>query len=463
MPSSNETVKPATAADAQEQSGTVAGPALPLDPSQPVSADEMMSQEEISALLAEIKAEQTAAASQPPADQAEEANSEPLPAATAANASKPADVPPSAAQTAPAGIGRLPAVKPLVLLASALILLALAGLSGYIAAIQTPEAAAGNSLETQLKARGVRYLPDDFVKYAGRGNKEITDLFLQSGMPPDAYRSSDGFTPLMAAASFGRLEIISRLLEQGASPNSKDKDGQTALMKAAAYNYPEAAGLLLQAGADYSISDSRGRNAASLALEQKDPQMLKLLAQAGIIKTAAAPAAGKSGPQPAAQPQPPQAQPVEFTLAGRKAGYMQIGQPLASVYQQYSRKNATITTNHTPYPTVKIYLDGRATPSLIASVSIRNQGADQIIDGIQVCDERFKTARGIGINSTLGELRQTDGFDDIRHIDQSLYAIAKNIAFELSISLDTLPFEWLETGQTSSLSDNITIQRIIVR
>nr|WP_092073131.1 ankyrin repeat domain-containing protein [Dendrosporobacter quercicolus]NSL48766.1 ankyrin repeat domain-containing protein [Dendrosporobacter quercicolus DSM 1736]SDM54574.1 Ankyrin repeat-containing protein [Dendrosporobacter quercicolus] len=463
MPSSNETVKPATAADAQEQSVTVAGPTLPLDPSQPVSADEMMSQEEISALLAEMKAEQTAA-SQPPAGQAETADGEPPAAATAANGSKSVDVPSPAAQKAPAGIGRLPAVKPLVLLASALILLALAGLSGYIAAIQAPEAAAGNSLETQLKARGVRYLPDDFVKYAGRGNQEITDLFLQSGMPPDAYRSSDGFTPLMAAASFGRLEIISRLLEQGASLNSKDKDGQTALMKAAAYNYPEAAGLLLQAGADYSISDSRGRNAASLALERKDPQMLKLLAQAGIIKADAAPAPGKAGPQPAGQPpQQPQAQPAEFTLAGRKAGYMQIGQPLASVYQQYSRKNATITTDHTPYPTVKVYLDGRATPSLIGSVSIRNQGIDQIIDGIHVYDERFKTVRGIGINSTLGDLRQAGGFDDIRHIDQSLYAIAKDIAFELSISIDTLPFDWLETGQTSSLSDNITIQSVIVR
>lgn len=460
MPSSNETVKPATAADAQEQSVTVAGPTLPLDPSQPVSADEMMSQEEISALLAEMKAEQTADS---PADQAEAAGSEPPSAAAAANGSKSAAVPSPAAQKAPAGIGRLPAVKPLVLLASALILLALAGLSGYIAAIQAPEAAAGNSLETQLKARGVRYLPDDFVKYAGRGNQEITDLFLQSGMPPDAYRSSDGFTPLMAAASFGRLEIISRLLAQGASLNSKDKDGQTALMKAAAYNYPEAAGLLLQAGADYSISDSRGRNAASLALERKDPQMLKLLAQAGIIKADAAPAPGKAGPQPSGQPQQPQAQPAEFTLAVRKAGYMQIGQPLASVYQQYSRKNATITTDHAPYPTIKVYLDGRATPSLIGSVSIRNQGIDQIIDGIHVYDERFKTVRGIGINSTLGDLRQAGGFDDIRHIDQSLYAIAKDIAFELSISIDTLPFDWLETGQTSSLSDNITIQSVIVR
>lgn len=457
MPSSNETVKPAAAANARDQANNAPGPVLPLDPSQPVSADEMMSQEEISALLAEIKAEQESSPKQ---------NSSELPAETGSTAIAPqtAQAAPQAdAQTDIAGISKLTAFKPLVMI-TALILLLLVGSGAYFAATvsqATPEQAGINQPEAQLKTMGVRYLPDDFVKYAGRGNKQITELFLKSGMSPDVYRSSDGFTPLMAAASFGRLETISLLIKQGASLNSKDKDGQTALMKAAAYNYPEAAQLLLQTGADYSISDNRGRTAASLALEKKDPQMLKLLTQAGIVKPNVS-GAEKTASRPAAvekQPSPP----VEFSLAGRKAGYMEIGQPLTNLYQQYDRKNAAVTTVYTPSPAVKVYLDGRATPSLIGSVSIRNQGTDKIIDGIQVFDDRFKTAAGIGINSTLGDLRKADAFSDIKHIDQSLYAIAKGIAFELAISMDTLPVEWLETGQTSSLSDNIRIQSIIVR
>ncbi|GBG55292.1 hypothetical protein SPFL3102_00718 [Sporomusaceae bacterium FL31] len=318
------------------------------------------------------------------------------------------------------------------------------------------QSSSNNPQASKLTAMGIKYLPDELVKYAGRGNKEVTNLFLQAGMSPNSYRISDGFTPLMAAASFGRLEIINFLIEHGADVNAKDKDGQTALMKAVAYNYPQAAKILLQAGADSSTRDTRGNTASSLAAEKKDPEVLKLLPQAAGQPDTAKPVKAEPSEQPVKEPQP------EFVLANDKAGYMQIGQSIESLYKLYNKRASSISTVSTPYPEVNIYLDGRSTPSLSGSVSIRNQGKLQLIDGIRIDDERFRTADGIGINSTLGELRRANAFKEIKHIEQSLYAVSTGMAFELAVSLEHIA-DWLTTGSSSSLPDDIKIQSIILK
>ncbi|QJW46867.1 ankyrin repeat domain-containing protein [bacterium BFN5] len=347
--------------------------------------------------------------------------------------------------------------KPLMIAGGLLLALLIGFTASFLNASITisSDQPSSNTQTTKLTAMGIKYLPEEFVKYAGRGNKEVTELFVQAGMSPNSYRPSDGFTPLMAAASFGRLEMINYLIEHGADVNAKDKDGQTALMKAVAYNYPQAAKLLLQAGADSSVRDIRGNTAISLASEKKDPEVLKLLPQAAG-QPAAQPAKTQAAEQPLKEPQP------EFILASNKAGYMQIGQSVESLYKLYDKKAASISTVSTPYPAVSIYLDGQSTPSLTGSISIRNQGRLQLIDGIRINDERFKTTNGIGINSTLGDLRRTNTFKEIKHIDQSLYAVSTGMAFELAVSIDHIA-DWLKTGSSSSLPDDIKIQSIIIK
>ncbi|MEG6586703.1 ankyrin repeat domain-containing protein, partial [Dendrosporobacter sp. 1207_IL3150] len=317
--------------------------------------------------------------------------------------------------------------------------------------------------ERKLAERGIKYSPDEFVKYAGRGNTEIVNLFLNSGMSPNSYRKSDGFTPLMAAASFGRVEVIDLLIRQGAAVNAKDRDEQTALMKAVRYNHTDAVKLLLQAGADLNTKDIKGNTSLSLAQEKKDPQILQALGQSEV--SPAQLLANPTDTNTQSQDQPKISEPA-YTLSSKKAGYMEIGKTVESLYKYYDKSNVTFSNddfNGRAHPIVKVYANGKNNLPLVGSISIRNQGQQHIIDGIAVYDARFRTESGIGVNSTLGELRRGGSFSEIKQINETLYVIADGLSYELEISLTTIPTEWLKTGNPSSLPDDIKIKSVHLR
>ncbi len=166
----------------------------------------------------------------------------------------------------------LASLEPKHLVYFALILLpAIVGLGTYYGLMDSKvKLEAANLPENQLFRMGVNFTADDFVKYAGRGDKGITTLFLQAGMGPDAYRKNDGFTPLHAAAAYGRAPIVRLLLDQGADINARDKDGQTALMKAVGNSHANVVTVLLQRGANITANDGKGSNSVSMAIIKSD-------------------------------------------------------------------------------------------------------------------------------------------------------------------------------------------------
>lgn len=118
----------------------------------------------------------------------------------------------------------------------------------------------------QLAAMQITINPNNFVKYAGQNDINVVQLFIQSGMSPNTRRPLDGFTPLTAAAAFGRQEMAEFLLDDnGADINAQDHEGQTALMKAVQHNRPQMVELLLERKADYNIADKSGNTALTLA------------------------------------------------------------------------------------------------------------------------------------------------------------------------------------------------------
>src|SRR5437867_3013255 len=92
----------------------------------------------------------------------------------------------------------------------------------------------------QLSALNVPYSEEEFVSSAARGDDRIVDLFLASGLSPDA-KNRDGFTGLMWSAGQGRLSVVKKLLARGADVNARSKDGTTALMTAASRGPAEIA------------------------------------------------------------------------------------------------------------------------------------------------------------------------------------------------------------------------------
>ncbi len=332
------------------------------------------------------------------------------------------------------------------------------------------------SPENQLSGLGVELSPAELVKYAGRGNQKIVNLFLSAGMDVDAQRESDGFTPLMAAAAFGRLEMVQMLLEQGANVNKKNFDESTALMLAVKYNQPAVVAALLQTGAKPNGRDLYGNTVVSLALTYKNPQIIDALTRAGTKglteelekmrnadkKQPGAATAGQAEKTPATEVNP------DFLLADGRVGYVQIGRSVESLYRHYDRSLVTFEAENRdgiPYPVVKLFVPEKKAPAMVLSVSVSRQGQQQTIDGIRVYDERFKTEDGIGIGSTLGDMKKAGTLQGVKQIDQSLYAVSKeaHLLFELEVAMANLPVEWLRSGEVDSLPSSMKIRGILLQ
>jgi uncharacterized protein len=112
-----------------------------------------------------------------------------------------------------------------------------------------------------------------------------------------------GNTPLLAATKFGDLDLMKRMLEQGADPNARNKQGWTAMMHiyggSATERFPpltattvyeasatERFRLLLEHGADLHARDKTGMTVLMHAAEHADSDALEFLIERGADVTA---------------------------------------------------------------------------------------------------------------------------------------------------------------------------------
>lgn len=91
------------------------------------------------------------------------------------------------------------------------------------------------------------------LTYAARnGHAEIVDILLEKGGKVNLDKASKkyNFTPLYIASYSGHLNIVRRLLAEGADPHIAGYDGTTAIFRASQGGYTEIVWELVQAGAD---------------------------------------------------------------------------------------------------------------------------------------------------------------------------------------------------------------------
>jgi hypothetical protein len=79
-----------------------------------------------------------------------------------------------------------------------------------------------------------------------KGRAAMVKSMISSKMATVEVTSSDGSTPLMAAASIGHLEIVNILLAAGCNPYIQNKDGVNALAAAESKNFPDCAKAILE-------------------------------------------------------------------------------------------------------------------------------------------------------------------------------------------------------------------------
>ena len=116
---------------------------------------------------------------------------------------------------------------------------------------------------------------------AAWGHTEVVSLLLDHGASVDQ-QNEDGVSALQCAASTTKSEMVKLLLDRKADVNHRDKIGRTPLFDAACSKCPpENARLLLAKGADINATDNKGKTAFYYAKANANQGVMEVLVKAG--------------------------------------------------------------------------------------------------------------------------------------------------------------------------------------
>lgn len=123
------------------------------------------------------------------------------------------------------------------------------------------------SMEDEAWLRNITFLLDNGADIEWRAYNHKANYSGHYGSyEPDSFKNTDycGWTPLMSAASAGRVETVKLLIERGADVNAVDFNGCSALFYAARSYKGEKAGeiarILIHNGIDYTHKDNFGQD-----------------------------------------------------------------------------------------------------------------------------------------------------------------------------------------------------------
>ncbi len=153
-----------------------------------------------------------------------------------------------------------------------------------------------------------------------------------------------------------------------------------------------------------------------------------------------------------------------FLLSKHKAGDLSIGMAVDGVFRAYDRDRVKLVDLNLEggfTPAFEIYIDGSPgnKPSMEVEITIKDSW---VIYRISVLDKRFKTTDGIGIGSTLGDIRSLytrlqGGTGEGR---VSVYVQELEMSFGLGIDVMDLPNEWYKASDQEIIPDSIKIVRV---
>jgi hypothetical protein len=154
-----------------------------------------------------------------------------------------------------------------------------------------------------------------------------------------------------------------------------------------------------------------------------------------------------------------------FLLSKNKAGGIEIGMTIDALHTKYEPRLTKLTAQYPEgmfSPLLEIYLNGKlqnVEPSITVAIDKENAW---IVGGIRVKDKRFKTSKGIGIGSTLGEIRKTYKVSWIDFGEGSLFANVEDLGISFEIDFSKLSDEWYRTRNQSLIPDSARVVSINV-
>ena len=106
-----------------------------------------------------------------------------------------------------------------------------------------------------------------------QGHKEVVNFLIQR----EAQVNHPGWTPLIYAATTGKLDIIKILIDNHAYIDSSSPNGVTSLMMAIRGGHVHAVRLLIEEDADVTVKNDDGETALDWAERNKNAEMVRLI------------------------------------------------------------------------------------------------------------------------------------------------------------------------------------------
>jgi hypothetical protein len=155
----------------------------------------------------------------------------------------------------------------------------------------------------------------------------------------------------------------------------------------------------------------------------------------------------------------------EFELSKGKAGLITAGMTIDELYAAVGRGNTKLVDRFAEgffTPAIEIYLpEGLKTkPSVVTEVV--GQYPRFRVGRITVYDVRFKTEKGVGVGSTLGEIRRNYQVDWIGFGEGPLFARVEQIGMSFALDNAKPPREWYKTHNPELISDAARVVSILV-
>ena len=119
-----------------------------------------------------------------------------------------------------------------------------------------------NQAATKVESKTIIEVPQmDMQTAIVSDNREVVKQHIEAGTDLNKKDAMSGSTPLITAASFGKIDIAKALINAGADLSAKDNDGSTALHVASFFCRVEIVQALIDAQADKTALNNFGATA----------------------------------------------------------------------------------------------------------------------------------------------------------------------------------------------------------
>jgi hypothetical protein len=149
-----------------------------------------------------------------------------------------------------------------------------------------------------------------------------------------------------------------------------------------------------------------------------------------------------------------------YRLEKNRVGQVELGMTIDELHTRYEPSSTKLVATYSEgmfAPVLEIYQSGstkKERPQLVIAI---DKDRDWIVDSIQVNDARFRTAKSIGVGSTLGDIRKAYAVKWIDFGEGSLYANVDEIGMSFELDFAQPPPEWYKTRDQRLIPDRAKV------